>query len=326
MGKKLSISNDNKQHNSVLFFFLFIAAIAAVAIIANLLTGQAFLHILNIKSIISSLIYPIFIAWGICFLFACGYFDLSLGGILILASFGAVAAGNIWGYPGVILGGMISGTCLVFFNFFVFAFTRIPSWISSVGLALVYESIAIFLRQNFATRQYVDAELNAGYRAIGNMPVNLILLGAGFVIVYILYNRTSVGLNIRAVGGNESVSRALGVNTRRTILYVGLICGLLMGVAAMIQQSYNLRTTVLPAMTSIVLIFKPLAIALLAQVLQKRINIIIAVPFCALIIYGVFNLMTFFHIQSGTLQDVFLCIFIVAFGIGGQRGVREVVK
>ena len=69
-----------------------------------------------------------------------------------------------------------------------------------------------------------------------------------------------------------------------------------------------------------------LAIALLAQILQKRINIIVAVPFCSIIIYAVFNIMTFFGVPSGTLQDVFLCVFVIVFGVAGQRGTKEVVK
>jgi ribose transport system permease protein len=133
-------------------------------------------------------------------------------------------------------------------------------------------------------------------------------------------------MNIRAVGGNKAVSRVLGVDILTTLLWVGLICGLLVGAASVIQQSYNVKTFAMAGMTSIVMLFKPLAIALLAQILQKWIDIIIAVPFCSLIIYAVFNLMTFFGVPSGTLQDVFLGVFLIVFGIAGQKRVKEVVK
>ncbi len=311
---------------NILFFIGFILAIVLVAVISNIITDGGFLYPLNIKVIISNAVYPIFIAWALCFLFACGYFDLSLGAIIVLASFGSGVLGNLIGYPGVIIGGVVVGTALVVLNFFIFAFTNIPSWIASISLAIFYEAIAIFLRQNLTTRYYVDAELNANYRAFGDMPANLILLAVGFVVVYLLYNRTSVGLNIRSIGGNAAVTKALGVNRVKTLMFVGLICGLLIGIASFVQESYNIRTTVMPSMTSVTMVFKPLAIALLAQILQKRINIIIGVPFCAVIIYGIFNLMTFFGVPSGTLQDVFLMIFLTLFGVLGQRGVKEVVK
>lgn len=313
-----------KRRDPVLFPALLAAALTAAATAVNLLTGGGFLSARNMEIILSNSVYPCFIAWGICFLFACGYTDMSLGGVVVLASFAACAFGNALGYPGAVLGGVVTGTVLVCFNFAVFAFTEIPSWIASVSLALIYEAAALALRSNAATRPYVDAELEL--RAIGEFPVNVVVLAAGCLAVCFVYDRTSAGLNIRAVGGNKQVARAMGVSVRRTLLRVGLICGLLLGAAAVIQESYNRKTYVMPGLTSIQLIFKPLAIALLAQVLRKRINLILAVPLCSVLLYAAFNAMTFFGVPSGTLQDVFLGAFVVVFGVLGQRGVREVVK
>ena len=325
--QRVSIAKKTeKQQNPALFLIFLIAAILIVAVIVNILTGGRFLVARNVMVIISNSIYPTFIAWGMCFLFACGYTDLSMGAVVILGSFAACAFGNAFGYPGVILGGLAAGTLLVFINFGIFAFTKIPSWIASISLAIVYEAIAVFLRIWPPTKPHVDVELDRAYRALGQFPLNVIILIAGFIIVYFVYNRTTIGLNVRAIGGNKNVSKALGINVLKTLLWVGLIAGLLIGVASVIQQSFNGKTYVMSGMTSIQLIFKPLAIALLAQILQKRINIIIAVPFCSIIIYGVFNIMTFFGVPSGTLQDVFLGAFVVVFGIIGQAGTKEVVK
>lgn len=326
MQKTLSVKKDEKRQNSALYLALFIAIIVFISFVVNIFTDGMFLEAKNLQVIFSNSVYPTFIAWGFCFLFACGYTDLSVGGVVVLGSFASCAFGNLFGYPGVILGGLIVGTLLIFIDFVIFAYTRIPSWIASISLALIYEAIAIFLRINKFTKPHVDTELSKSFNAIGQLPINLVLLIVGFVIVYFVYNRTSVGLNIRAIGGNKEVSRSLGINILNTLLSVGLICGLLIGTSSVIQQSYNLKTFSMSGLTSLQLIFKPLAIALLAQIMQKWINIIVAVPFCSLIIYGVFNIMTFFGVPSGTLQDVFLGAFVIAFGIGGQRGVKEVVK
>lgn len=324
MRKALSVKRTEPQQSSGLFVAALAAAVIFVAVLVNIRTGGGFLAPKNIEIIVSNSIYPTFIAWGLCFMSACGYTDLSLGGVVVLGSFAAGAFGNAFGYAGVVLGGVVVGTLLVFLNFSIFAFTKIPSWIASISLALIYEALATFLRANSATRPFVDAELNL--QALGQFPLNIVLMIAGAVIIYFVYNRTTVGLNIRAIGGNVSVSKALGINVLKTLLWVGLICGLLLGAAAVVQQSYNRKTYVMSGLTSIQLIFKPLAISLLAQILQKRVNIILAVPFCSILIYAVFNGMTFFGIPSGTLQDVFLGAFVILFGIIGQRGVKEVVK
>lgn len=135
-----------------------------------------------------------------------------------------------------------------------------------------------------------------------------------------------MGFNVRAIGGNQAVARSLGVNISKTLLKVGLTCGLLVGVASFLQESYAGLTTVKTGLSSIFLIFQPLAIAMLAQILQKKINIVIGVPICAFLIYAVFNVLTLMHVPSGTLQEALLCLFLIVFGIIGQRGVKGVVK
>ena len=317
-----------KEHPGVSLraLLILIAAMTAVAVLVNFCVGGRFLTGKNIEIILSNSVYPTFIAWSLCFLFACGYTDMSMGGVLVVGSFAVCAFGNAWGYPGVIFGGLLVGTLLVFLNFGIFVVTRIPSWIASISLALIYEAVSVFTRNWRVTKPYVDTELLRSYRALGEWPWNIILLIAGFLVVYFVYNRTAIGLNIRAVGGSTGVARAMGISIPKTILGVGLICGVLVGAACIVQESYNGKTFATTGLTSIQMIFKPLAIALLAQILQKRINIIVAVPFCSVIIYAVFNIMTFFGVPSGTLQDVFLCVFVLVFGVLGQHGTKEVVK
>lgn len=319
-------TKKEKRQNPVLFLLILIASVVVLAIFFNFITDGRYLTAMNIRVIFSNAVHPIFIAWAICFLFGCGYTDLSVGGVVILGSLSATAFGNMFGYPGVVLGGLIAGMALIFLNFSIFAFTKIPSWIAGISLAIFYEALALGLRLNRTIGAHVDTDLHRDFRALGQTPLNIILVAVGLVAVYIVYNRTTVGLNIRALGGNKEVAKAMGVNVTRTLLFVGLICGVLIGIAAFIQQSFVTRTVVMTGLTSLQMIFNPLAIALLAQVLQKRINIVIAVPVCGIIIYAVFNLLTMLGVPSGTLQPAVLGVFLIIFGISAQRGVKEVVK
>jgi ribose transport system permease protein len=317
---------QEKHQNPLVFFLILIAAIVAAAVLFNIIAGGKFLEGTNVMVIISHIVWPTFVAWGLCFLFACGYTDLSIGAILVLGSFSTCIFGNWFGYPGVILGGLIVGTLLTFINFNVFAFTKIPSWIAGISLAMIYEAIAVFLKVNKGTSDLIYAEMDKSLRIFGQMPWSIILLAVGFAAAYFIYNRTTVGLNIRALGGNKEVAKALGINIMKTLIWVGVICGLFIGMAAIVQESVAGRTTVKTGLTSIYVVFQPLAIVLLAQILQKRINIIIAVPICAVVIFAVFNLLTILGVPSGTLQEAFLGAFLIAFGIFGQRGVKGVVK
>ena len=324
--KKNAASGEKKPMNAALFALCFVVALAILGFLANLVTGGKFLDWLNIKVIISHSIYPTFVAWALCFLFACGYTDMSLGGVLVLGSFASCAFGNAFGYPGVVLGGLIVGMLLVFINFNVFAFTGIPSWIAGISLGFIYEAVAVLLKINKVTKPHVDTMLDMEYRLLGKLPWSVIILLVALVIVYFVYNRTTVGLNIRAIGGNANVAKAYGINITKTLLFVGLICGILIGVACVLQESLQGRTTVKTGLTSMNLVFQPMAIVMLSQILQKKINIVIAVPICSFIIYAVFNLLTMLSVPSGTLQEACLGAFMIIFGVIGQRGVKGVVK
>lgn len=314
-----------KRTNKWLFPLVFVVILAVVFLIFHLISGGIFLEWSNLKGIIAHIAYPSFIAWGFCFLFACGYTDMSIGGVIVLGSFAANYLGNAIGVPGVVIGGLLTGLILIFVNFLVFTYTGIPSWIAGISLALIYEAIALAIKFSDNGALFTNA-LEKDYRLLGQLPWCVIILAIGLLVVYFLYNRTTIGLNIRSLGGNKEVSRALGIDVNKTLLAVGLISGILIGIACFMQQSYAGQTTVKTGLTSINLIFQPLAIYLLAQIIQKKINIVIGVPICAFILYAVFNILTIMGVPSGTLQEACLGIFIVIFAIIGQRKVKGVIK
>ena len=310
----------------IIFAGIIIVALAAFQLVAKLVSGNSFLEWSNLKGIISRSAYPCFIAWGFCFLFACGYTDMSIGGVVVLGSFASCILGNWFGLPGVIIGGLAVGLLLIFINFLIFTYSGIPSWIAGISLAMVYEAIAFLLKISKGTKALISTSLAKEYRILGQLPWCLVILLVGLVIVYFIYNRTTVGLNIRALGGNKDVAEKLGINTKKTLLFVGLIAGILVGVSCVLQQSYAGQTTVKTGLTSINMIFQPLAIYLLAQIIRERINIVVCVPICAFILYAIFNLLTMLGVPSGTLQEACLGAFIVVFGIIGSRKVKGVVK
>lgn len=322
MEKKMSIRTKKNVFTAIIL----VVGLAVAMLLFHLVSGGKFLVKDNILVVLSHIVYPAFTAWGLSFLFACGYTDMSIGSVVVLSAFTSNIFGNMYGYPGVIIPGIIVGTILVFINFNIFAYTKIPSWIASISLAMIYEAFAFYLKTNNATKLLVTTPLNRDYRILGQLPWSIILLAVGFVFAYIIYNRTTIGLNIRAIGGNKAVAGAMGVNVNKTLMWVGIIAGLFIGVAAVIQLSYSATITVKTGLTSMSMIFQPLAILLLAQILQKWLNITIAIPICSLIIYSIFNLLTILHVPSGTLQEAFLGAFIIIFAVIGQRKSKGVVK
>ena len=311
-----------KQTNSLWVILAFLVVVAGF-IVFNVLFGGKFLNASNVISVLTHAVIPSFIAWGFSFIFACGYVDLSVGGVIVLAANIASTLGNQLGYPGVVFGGIGVAVLLLFINFNIYVHSKIPSWIAGLGMAMIYEASAVIYWKNVMSK---GVDLNKDYRALGHVPGIFVVFAIGLVLAYVLYNRTTIGTNIRAIGSNPEVAKAIGIKTAQTLIAVGIISGIFIGCAAFVNISYNVRITAKTGLTSLSLIFQPLAVLLLAQVLQKKINLIIAIPICAVFVSAVFNMLTIASIPSGTWQEAILGLCVIVFGIIAQREFKGVVK
>jgi len=56
-------------------------------------------------------------------------------------------------------------------------------------------------------------------------------------IMWVVWNKTRLGKNMFAVGGNEEAARVSGVNVVRTIMLVYLIAGVLYGIAGFLEAA-----------------------------------------------------------------------------------------
>ena len=191
---------------------------------------------------------------------------------------------------------------------------------------MLYEAAAAFYTYLLQQKAEVVVTLEQQYRVFGRAPVIYIVLLAGFVVAYVTYNWTAVGLNVRAIGGNLDVAKGMGINIPLTLVLVGVICGFFIGCAGILKESYTGRVFAQTGLTSLSSIFQPLATVLLAQVVEKRVNIILAVPFCALFVFACFNILTILGVPSGTLQESILGLCVIIFGVIAQRRIKGSVK
>lgn len=316
----------DKNKKSYLGIILGLFVFAAFCVGFNIYSGGKFLTLRNINSVAIHAIIQTFIAWAFAFVFAAGYVDMSLGAVVVVAGFAAGELGNLMGYPGVLLGGLIVGVVLIFLNYFIFAYSKIPAWIAGIGLAMVYEGLGIMYSNKMISMGKTVVLLDPTYNRLAFFPWVYIIFIVAFVFVYIIYNKTSLGLNLRAIGGNEAVAASMGINVKKTVLLIGIISGILIGVGGLLNQSYAGRVFAKSGLSSLNLNFKPLAALLLAQIVQKKVNLIVAMPIAALMVYMLFNMLTIAGVASGTLQEAVLGLCVLLFGVLAQRNVKGVVK
>jgi ribose transport system permease protein len=317
----------NTKKGRFLIWIMAIVVFIILLLVFNNAAGGIFLTRLNINIMLSHAVIPCFFAWGFSFIYTSGVTDFSLGCVLLIACTMAGTLGNMWGYFGVVIGGIGTAVLLLLINFIIYDLTKLPTWITALGLTMIYESLMASYAMTRMREGRQVVSLQAEYRQLGQPPWIFIVFAIGLVLAYFIYNRTSAGLNMRAAGSNPAVAKMMGINVRRAYIAAGLIAGVFMGFAAFLNESYSERVIAMTGLSSISLIFQPLAAMLMAQVISKsRLNMIFAIPICAVMITVAFNMLTIAGVPSGTWQETILGAFVIIFGLISQRGYKGVVK
>jgi ribose transport system permease protein len=304
------------------------AIIALIYIILDFVTGGKFLTGSNILFVLSASVVTTFVVIAFCFMITMGFMDLSLGAIMILASnAGGILAANLhWGYFGLIFGSVAVAVCLGLLNIKLMLISKIPPWVFGLGIAMIYEAIgAVYNSSQIKIGKQV-VSLNSICRELGNPPWNLIILAAALFVAYIIFNRTSTGFGLRAVGSNTTVAKMMGINIEKTIVLAALCAGFYAGFASAINESYGNRVGTTTGLQSIATIFTPLAAYLLAKALENVFNIIIGAVISAVLITSIFNVLTLLGVPSGTWQEVVMGGSVIVCGILSQRRFEGVVK
>jgi ribose transport system permease protein len=309
------------------------AGIVAVVIVAlllalNLITGGRFATADNLVAIVSNSVFTAFLVLGMCFIFSMGITDLSMGAVVVLASNvgGILALHAGLGYFGMVIGAVAVAVACSLINVFLIRKAEIPAWILGLGMVMVYEAIGAIYNNAQIAQGKQSVSLGNSFRELGAPPWNIIILVVCVAIAYFVYNRTSIGFNLRAVGSNEAVAKLMGVNINKAVFLAVLVGGCFIGMGSAIDISYAGRITPSTGLNSIAMVFNPLAAYLLAQALSGVFNITIAAPIGALIITAVFNVLTIIGVPSGTWQQVMLGAVVLVCGMLSRRNYKGVVK
>lgn len=320
----MSLAGSYKKR--VLPFITLIAAIFVVAVVVNAIFGGKFLTATNINTLCINAIIASFTAWGYCFIFALNYMDLSVGAAITLIIYASGELGNLVGPIGVVVGGIVAGVILMTINFNIFAWSRIPSWVAGLGMCLIYEATAAKYADIMQQSGNYVVLLKEEYAIFGQAPSAYIVFAIGLFAAYILYNRSTLGVNVRSIGNNPTVAKAMGIKIPSTLIVTGIVCGIFIGCAGFMKESYMLRVYAMTGLSSLSVIFPPLATVLLAQVFERWMNLIVSIPLCALLIYIIYNVLSMIGVPSGTLQEAVLGLCVLIFGVIAQRGIKGVVK
>ena len=232
-----------------------IYAIMLVMIALVVVIKPSFFSLRVLRDILMQSSVRIVVALGCMFVILSGSADLSGGRMVGLT---AVIAGslaeqatyylkyyaNLPELPGFVplLVAVLVGLIFGLFNGLVVSKLKVPAFLATLGTAMLAFGIA---------NLYMDAEPNnsqplgsytAGFKAIGSgsfhdIPYILLIALACVAIVWILQNKTVLGKEIFAVGGNMEAAKVSGINVLKIQLFTFAIAGALYGLGGALEAA-----------------------------------------------------------------------------------------
>ena len=194
----------------------------------------------GIQRIMSALNYAYFLGFlslGVTFVIATGGIDFSIGPVMFCSALISGYCLTSYGVP-MALSLVISvlvGTLFGVFNGYFVSYWTVPPFIISMASMNIAKGLAsVFTKtQSVSWPQSVDA--NGWYRSfikVGNFPVGLVIFLVFAVLCSILLNQTKAGRYILSLGSNKEAVRLSGVNVKKWEMLAYVICGTLVGIAA----------------------------------------------------------------------------------------------
>ncbi|MGL4363108.1 MAG: galactose/methyl galactoside ABC transporter permease MglC [Cellulosilyticaceae bacterium] len=243
--------------------------ILGIMIMVVIIIEPKFLSMSNFIKILTQASTRGILALGVAGMIVLGGTDLSAGRILGCCA--AVSASLVQAttyasrmYPGIgkdlplfipLLLSIAIGVTFCMINGFGVAKLKLHAFIVSLGTQLIAFGVTcIYIDSQKGGAQAIstfnEKFINAvnGSFQIGNfrLPYLICYFALAAVVVWVIWNKTTLGKNMFAIGGNQEAAAVSGVNIFKNIMGVYLVAGILYGIAAFLEagriQSVNTGT------------------------------------------------------------------------------------
>jgi methyl-galactoside transport system permease protein len=253
MNSKLNKAGNFVTQNAI--YFVLIALVLVIAI-----KNPDFLSIGILHDILLQSSTKVIIALGMGFILITAGTDLSAGRVVGLTAVISASMLQLQEYPrrffphmpdlplwAPILLAIIVGLVIGLLNGFIVAKLSVPPFIATLGTM-----VAVYGLNSL----YFDTKPNQS-QPIGGLRHDFTNLGTGFIgksgpysipyiviialviaiIVWIIFNKTRLGKNMYAIGGNIQAAKVSGINVNKNLMGIYAIAGALYGLAGVLEAA-----------------------------------------------------------------------------------------
>lgn len=232
---KISSSVSIKKHFDVVtrkygIFFVFF-----VLIIFGSIVNPYFLTVKNVTNVLRQISVTGVLALAEMVLIISGQIDLSLGSVVALSGMVSVSTYLSTGsmVAAVIVAILVSVFCLAFSGYMV-AKIKLPAFIATMAMDYIARGICYIFTGGQAKYEIGNySVISTTY--LGAIPLPVYIFFGMAAICWVIMNRTTLGRDIFATGGNPAAANASGIHVNKTIIRTFVIAGIMTGVAAVLQ-------------------------------------------------------------------------------------------
>lgn len=200
------------------------------------LLSPRFLTSNNFSIVLQQTVVQLVVGLGMTFVIIAGSIDLSVGSIVALA---AMAAASTSGTLGIfsIIPAILVGTIAGFVNGLIFAKGKVPSFMVTLGTLVAYRGIVLLALRGAPISITNSTFLSVYGGRTAGIPNAAIIAAVITIMIFVVFNYTVFGRQVRAVGGGERVSILTGIKVDRVKILMFTLLGLLCGLAGLLQSA-----------------------------------------------------------------------------------------
>ncbi|HUL64228.1 MAG TPA: ABC transporter permease [Burkholderiaceae bacterium] len=224
--------------------FWLLAVILALSLALSLAT-DSFLTLQNLFDLLTSNAFVGILASGLLVVLIAGAIDISFTATASVAQYVALTLGIQYGLGWFALFALAAATGILcgLVNAIFVTKLRISSIIVSIATLNIFYGLLIFVTGGkYITslpKFFRDGIWWFGYEDASGVPyalnLQILVLVSAFVIAWVLLNRTNLGRQIYALGGNKDAAQRLGFHVFRINLLVFGYLGFVAGIASLVQ-------------------------------------------------------------------------------------------
>jgi methyl-galactoside transport system permease protein len=224
--------------------------VLVIGIVKNgFLTPDNLVNIMRISSV------RLIIALGAAGVLISGGVDLSAGRTVGLAAVIAASLAQRPDYASKIfpnlpymwvivpvLAGIAAGLLVGIINGLAIAYLKVPPFIATLGMmVIVWGAASLYVDRPPLGAQPIGGLradfTNLGTGSIGFLPTIILIALIVYLIYWVMLNKTQLGKNIYAIGGNLNAAIVSGVNVKRNLITLYAIAGMLYGLAGVLLSA-----------------------------------------------------------------------------------------